>query len=255
MKNIPTLRATLYLLLSLLGMLIGSLFPTPISALIHLLLVLLALLIEKRTFDGEGVPRLSASALWRMPRLWLIFPVFAFFTLGANLLSARLTLALGGSLPDMTPTLPLFLGAVLIAPVAEELLFRGLLIRLFRPFGDASAILLSALLFALAHGSLFQMPYAFVAGLFLAFAATASGGILYPLLFHVFYNLLTFFGDKIPTLPLLWSLCGLAAFSLLLFLLGKHPKLTKGDVRPSVRELLPLLCYTVLMAVFALLNF
>jgi len=124
MKNIPTLRATLYLLLSLLGMLIGSLFPTPISALFHLVLVLTALLIEKRTFDGEGIPRLSASALWRMPRLWLIFPVFAFFTLGANLLSARLTLALGGSLPDMTPTLPLFLGAVLIAPVAEELLFR-----------------------------------------------------------------------------------------------------------------------------------
>ncbi|MBE6567670.1 MAG: CPBP family intramembrane metalloprotease [Ruminococcaceae bacterium] len=133
--------------------------------------------------------------------------------------------------------------------------FPGLLIRLFRPFGDASAILLSALLFALAHGSLFQMPYAFVAGLFLAFAATASGGILYPLLFHVFYNLLTFFGGKIPTLPLLWSLGGLAAFSLLLFLLGKHPKLTKGDVRPSVRELLPLLCYAVLMAIFALLNF
>ena len=155
----------------------------------------------------------------------------------------------------------LLLGAVLLIlylcmkEVAEELLFRGLLIRLFRPFGDASAILLSALLFALAHGSLFQMPYAFVAGLFLGLAATASGGILFPLLFHFLYNLLTFFGGKIPTLPLLWSLGGLAAFSLLLFLLGKHPKLTKGDVRPSVRELLPLLCYAVLMAVFAALNF
>ncbi len=255
MKNIPTLRATLYLLLSLLGMLIGSLFPTPISALFHLVLVLTALLIEKRSFDGEGVPRLSASALWREHRLWLIFPIFAFFTLGANLLSAKLTLALGGSLPDVTPTLPLFFGAVLLAPVAEELLFRGLLLRLFRPFGDVWAILLSSLLFAFAHGSLFQMPYAFVAGLFLAYAAVASGSILFPLLFHFLYNLLTFFGGKIPTLPLLLSLGGLAAFSLLLFLLGKHPKLTKGDVRPSLRELLPLLCYAVLMAVFAALNF
>ena len=255
MKNLPTLRATFYLLLSLLGMLLGSLFPTPFSSLFHLLLVLTALLIEKRVFGGEASPSPAASALWKKPRLWLLFPIFVFFTLVANLLSARLTLTFGGSLPDIAPSFALFLGAVLLAPITEELLFRGLLLRILRPFGDGWAILLSALLFAFAHGSFFQMPYAFVAGLLLAYTAVAAGGILFPLLFHFLYNLFAFFGENIPKAPLLWSLGGLAAFTLCLLLLGKKPSLARGETRPSFRVLLPLLCYAALMTVLAFLSF
>lgn len=255
MKTAPSLRITLYLLLSLLGTLVGGLFLTPFSSLIQLLAVLAALATERYTFRGEGMPRLAVPALWNMPRLWLFFPIFLFSTLCVNLLSARLTSALGGDLPDVTPSLSLFLGAVILAPVAEELLFRGLILRLLRPYGDRWAILLSALLFAIAHGSFFQMPYAFVAGLLLARVATAAGGILFPLLFHFLYNLLTFFGEAIPLSPLLWSLGGLALFSLLLLFLGKRPPLAAGTQHPSVKACFPLFGYAVLMTVFAALNF
>lgn len=255
MKASPTLRACLYLTLSLFGMLLGSLFPTPFSSLFHLAAVLAALYLEKHLDGEKHLPRFAPRALWREHRLWLVFPVFLFATLGANLLSSRMTVALGGTLPDLTPSLPLFLGAVVIAPLAEELLFRGLIFRLLRPFGDGWAIPLSSLLFALAHGSLFQMPYALVAGLFLAFAAAASHSLLFPLLFHFLYNLLAFFGGDIPKVPLLISLGGLALFSLVLFLLGKKPTLAKGDARPDVKGLLPLMLYGVLMLTLTFVNF
>jgi len=255
MKSSQTLRAVFYLLLSLFGMLLGSLLPQPLSTACHLLFVLLALFLEKRCFEAEASPRLYLRSVLALPRLWLLFPAFAFCTMGANLLSARITAALGGTLPGVTPSLPLFFGAVLLAPIAEELLFRGLLLRLFIPYGERGAVLLSAVLFALAHGSIFQIPYALVAGLFLGYTAVCSKGLFYPLVFHLLYNLFAFFGNAIPTRPLLLSLLGLAIFSLLLFVLGKHPsRLTRGK-RPTAREMLPLLLYATLMIVFAVFNF
>ena len=255
MKEMPTLRATLYLILSLVGMLVGSFFPVPYSSLSHLLLVLLALYTEKRFFKGDALPRANAASLLKCARLWLLFPAFLLLTLAVNLVSAKWTVALGGTLPDLTPTPMLFLGAVLIAPITEELLFRGLLLRLFRGFGDAWAITLSALLFSFAHASLFQMPYALIAGLFFGYFAVASGGVLFPILAHFFYNLLAFFGQSIPKAPLLWSLSGLAVFSLLLFFLGEHPRLSKKGEKPRAVSLLPLIAFAVLMTALAILNF
>ena len=183
-------------------MLAGGLFPVPFSSLLHLTTVLAAVWVEKSCFGTLYVPRVALNAC-KKTYLWLLFPIFGALTLGANLLSSRITVALGGTLPDVVPTLPLFLGAVLIAPIAEELLFRGLLLRLLSGFGEGWAILLSALLFALAHGDLFQAPYALGAGVLLGYTATLGGGLFYPFAFHFLYNLLAFFGEGIPPYVLL----------------------------------------------------
>ena len=255
MKAKPALRATLYLLFSLFGMLVGGFFPTPYSTLCHLLLVFLALYTEKRFFAGDALPSLSLCELWRARRISLLIPAFLFLSLAVNLLAAKWTVALGGSLPDMTPTPRLLIGAVIIAPIAEELLFRGLILRLLRHFGDGWAIAISALLFALAHTSLFQMPYALVAGVMLGVLAVGSGGVLLPIFAHFVYNLLAFFGDRIPSLPFLWSLGGLALFSTVLFFLGGHPlSLQKGE-RPDGRALFPLLLYAAFTLALTILNF
>ena len=186
----------------------------------------------------------------------MLLPLFLLiFTLAANLLSARLTVFFGGTLPSHTPSPSLFIGAVLVAPLAEELLFRGLLLRLFRPFGDVWAIALSASLFAFAHGSLFQIPYALVAGLFLAFVALAGRSLLFPICFHFLYNLLAFFGGDIPATPFLWSLGGLAAFSLVLFFLGKRPTLQKGESTPNAKALFPLILYCIALLALAVSSF
>lgn len=83
----------------------------------------------------------------------------------------------------------MFLYAGILAPVAEELLFRGLVQRTMLPFGKKLAILASSLTFGLYHGNLIQTPYAFVVGLVLGYVA-AEYNILWAMVLHMINNLL-----------------------------------------------------------------
>lgn len=88
--------------------------------------------------------------------------------------------------------------ALLVAPVAEELFFRGVLFRgLLGPLGRWPAIGLSALLFGVAHyesGNPLGSLYAFVVlaslGGYLAWAFARRGTILTPILMHATFNAL-----------------------------------------------------------------
>ena len=77
----------------------------------------------------------------------------------------------------------LLLGCVL-APLAEELLFRKALLDRLKPYGEGFAILASALLFALVHGNLFQMLYAFAVGGFFGYVALRTGGVRWTIPLH-----------------------------------------------------------------------
>lgn len=90
-----------------------------------------------------------------------------------------------------------------VAPFAEELLFRGVLYRWIRDrWGYIPALLLSSLLFGIAHVDPLVAVTAFVAGLVLAWSYERSGSLWTPVLVHVVYNapkivliyLLLFFG-------------------------------------------------------------
>ena len=78
---------------------------------------------------------------------------------------------------------------VVVAPLTEELLFRGLILHGFlRWYRPGTAIVLSALLFALVHVNPYQFPTGFFAGMLLGwvFVATRS---LWPCLFlHALFN-------------------------------------------------------------------
>lgn len=85
-------------------------------------------------------------------------------------------------------TVSMFLYSVLLAPVSEEILFRGFVLRSLGPYGKRFAIFGSAFLFAMFHGNLLQAPYAFLAGLVLGYCA-AEYSILWSTALHVFNNL------------------------------------------------------------------
>ncbi len=87
----------------------------------------------------------------------------------------------------------LFVPVVIVAPLAEELLFRGLLLYGFevpkKRWGSAVAALLSSLAFAAAHLNFWGF-FAFAGfGLVLAWLTLRSGTISYALGAHVGYNL------------------------------------------------------------------
>ena len=74
------------------------------------------------------------------------------------------------------------------APIAEELLFRGLILRKLEPYGKRFAIVMSALVFGLFHCNLVQIPYAFIVGLILGYVALEYN-ILWAIVLHMINNL------------------------------------------------------------------
>lgn len=92
------------------------------------------------------------------------------------------------SVSGASDTLSMFLYASILAPVGEEVLFRGYVLRSLRPFGKRFAIFGSAVLFGLFHGNLLQTPYAFLMGLILGYAAVEYS-IGWAVVIHMFNNL------------------------------------------------------------------
>lgn len=82
--------------------------------------------------------------------------------------------------------------SVILTPIAEELAFRGAaLSRLSGVFGENTAALISAALFAAYHMDISVFAYTFVLGFFLAISAQRSGSLLPCMLLHAANNLLT----------------------------------------------------------------
>jgi len=87
----------------------------------------------------------------------------------------------------------LFVTTTLLAPLFEEIIFRGILLpTLSRDFGVISAIIVSAFIFALAHLSLGEMPPLFVLGIGLGITRVASGSLFSSVIMHSLWNGLTF---------------------------------------------------------------
>lgn len=78
----------------------------------------------------------------------------------------------------------------IFAALAEELVFRGLLYRRMRKMLSAGlSVILSSLLFAVYHGNVIQMVFAFPMAIVLTLLYEKSGKLCYPLLFHMGCNL------------------------------------------------------------------
>lgn len=95
-------------------------------------------------------------------------------------------------------TFGLFLYSVLLAPICEELLCRGVILKSIRrclPFWAAN--LFQALLFGVLHMNMIQGVYAFCLGIILGLVYEKTGSIFYSILLHMMFN---FWGTVIGTL-------------------------------------------------------
>ena len=88
----------------------------------------------------------------------------------------------------------LFITTTLVAPLFEELIFRGVLLPvLSRDFGKINGIIISSFVFALAHLSFTEFPPLFVLGIGLAATRLLSGRLFSSVIMHSLWNGLTFF--------------------------------------------------------------
>ena len=85
-----------------------------------------------------------------------------------------------------------FISAVILAPLCEELLFRGVALNALAPYGLKWTVFISGVTFALMHHSFYSLFYAFCAGGAIAFFAYISGSFRVAVGLHFVNNLLTY---------------------------------------------------------------
>lgn len=150
-------------------------------------------------------PKFCFSTMWKKGRpmkfgsFFAIFVIFISAQLIFQLLATLLELLFnqfGMSLMEIlesasgdTDSLSMFLYVGLGAPIAEEILFRGLVLRSIEPYGKKFAIFASALMFGLYHGNIIQIPFAFAVGLVLGYV-TVEYNIGWAMVLHMFNNLI-----------------------------------------------------------------
>ena len=78
--------------------------------------------------------------------------------------------------------------ACIMAPVVEEIMFRKIMINKLVGYDERLAIIVSAFAFALFHGNLYQLLYAFVLGIIFAYITVKSGTIKYAIILHITVN-------------------------------------------------------------------
>lgn len=182
----------------------------------HLIVFLPPLLIfvpafkKKLAFEKQGEPY-EFSAGW-------IFPVFiASYALSivASYVSHILAWILepvfgGGGLRDVFgDVMPQTAGQYIImlimvgfiGPILEELIYRHLLLRPLRRYGDFQAVMITALLFAFFHGNLTQFLYTFTGGLIYGVVAVKMNSVKPVIVLHILNNVFSIFLSWIEEHP------------------------------------------------------
>lgn len=124
---------------------------------------------------------------------------------------------------------------VVVAPLVEETVFRGVILGALRRFGDSFALLISSVLFALIHGNLVQLPNAFLMGLLIGYFVLCTGSLWTGVIIHmvnngmvVGFNLLSrFLPQEMQELSILFLYAGYLAVGItaLLLLVRRHPNM------------------------------
>lgn len=184
-------------------------FPLPV--------LLLLTIQEGLTVIGIGLVALlgrrlkpKALGLLRLGGWWML----AWLGLGVAIIPFRIVmgvlafLATGGSLQDFLASsesdfvvigypllggIPVIFLVGVIAPIVEELVFRGVLYTWLRKHGGMiAAALISSVLFGLVHANVAQGVAAFIMGVALALAYEHTRSLWVPIVMHVANNTLVF---------------------------------------------------------------
>ena len=150
---------------------------------------------------GTG-KRISELALIKKPK-GSLFAAFVLIGVGvsafANLLTNRIamvfeTVGIEFLSPDITYPEGIFgmalsYIAIAVTPaLVEEFATRGMVMGTARQYGELFGLITSATFFALMHGNLVQIPFAFMMGLVIGFAVIKTGSVVTGMVIHFLNN-------------------------------------------------------------------
>lgn len=155
----------------------------------------------------KGSPFPVSQVLFLRPIRWILLPGVVLATLGLALLAAELDTWIQEFFPAPEWVMEIFRRAleyhtalefagvfaflVVVAPLTEELLFRGLFLsRILERHSPRAAVVGSAVCFGVFHILPWQAVTAALMGLFLGWLLLRSGSIAVPITAHAVFNLL-----------------------------------------------------------------
>lgn len=124
-----------------------------------------------------------------------------FFSIVLNLIQNILGISLMesslGISNDPLYVLYSLLTAILVAPILEELIFRGVILQSLKKYDAKMAVILTGICFGLMHMNFFQGSMHMFTGIILAYVCVKQDSILLPILCHMFYNTLMSIGSYV----------------------------------------------------------
>lgn len=154
----------------------------------------------------------------------------------------------------------MIINTAVVPALLEEFAFRCVLLQPLRKHGDKFAIVVTSVAFALMHGNMVQIPFAFIAGLALGYFCIMTGSIWTSVVIHFANNLLSvifsIYYDRNPDatgiayLIISLALIVIGAVALIMFNNRKNGKLrkVKSEIAPSMKRGLYLCTPTLVLA-------
>lgn len=123
--------------------------------------------------------------------LWAVYVVVGAYNYLIQGLGLEMQTDVTPVLEELSSPWPLFFTAAVVAPVSEEVFFRGFVFAGLRSrYGWRGAAAISSILFAVAHAQLAFIPPAFLLGFLFAYLYERSGSLWPPLILHMAVNTL-----------------------------------------------------------------
>lgn len=88
---------------------------------------------------------------------------------------------------EVSSTVSMFLYAGIIGPIAEEIVYRGFVMNILKPYGKHFAIVCSAIIFGIMHANIHQIFFAILVGLVLGYVAMEYS-LKWAVALHIFNN-------------------------------------------------------------------
>lgn len=156
--------------------------------------ILIAFCLKRSTGADFCPPKLKISRENIILTLPTAPPVLATVFVISWLTSLLLSFIGEGSVPDVSGNLvKIILTNALLTAILEEALFRYIPLAFITPYTKRGAVIFSAMFFALAHCNLYQLPYAFFAGVVFAVLDIAFDSVIPSVVIHFLNNLISIF--------------------------------------------------------------
>ncbi|MDR1674397.1 MAG: CPBP family intramembrane metalloprotease [Oscillospiraceae bacterium] len=240
-RELPAFRIEGYMADSSINMALSLVIGTVINLFVFFIGKKITGYKTSEAFFGRNSAEHKNSGILKVPNL-KAFDMIKYVFIGGlvmsvcELLISLMSTAFRFNLPDFDVKGNMKLTAVtviytcIIAPITEELLFRGLFLKTVSAASQRVGIVISALLFALFHGNLGQAIPAFFIGLFLAEITVKHNSVIPAMLVHFAVNAVSVTVMLLNRYllwdwtPVYWSLFGIFAafgvFCLVLYIRG-----------------------------------